>query len=56
MPRVLLVVPNERRHRAVIDTLARQPAEAWTLFAVALDEDAPGRLLAGQVAREDPPP
>ncbi len=56
MPRVLLVVPDERRHRAVIDTLARQPAEAWTLFAVALDEDAPGRLLAGQVAREDPPP
>lgn len=45
-PRVLWLVPNERRHAVVSDACARQPRDAWTLFMVTLYDDAVG-LLTG---------
>ncbi len=46
-PKVLWLVPDERRHAVVVDVLGRQPAEAWPLFASALFNDAVQRLLRG---------
>jgi hypothetical protein len=46
-PKVLWLVPDERRHAVVIDVIGRQPEEAWPLFAVALVADLTGRLLRG---------
>lgn len=48
-PRVLWLVPNERRHAVMADACARQPAEAWPLFMVTLYDDAVG-LLTGAMA------
>jgi hypothetical protein len=45
-PRVLWLVPNERRSAVVSEACARQPAEAWPLFVVTLYDDAVG-LLTG---------
>ena len=45
-PRVLWLVPSERRHAVVADACARQPAEAWALSMVTLYDDAIG-LLTG---------
>lgn len=46
-PRVLWLVPDERRYDALTDVLGRQPAEAWHLFAVALFDDAVTRIARG---------
>jgi Replication-relaxation len=46
-PKVLWLVPDERRHAVLIDVIGRQPAEAWPLFAVALHANAVERLLQG---------
>jgi hypothetical protein len=45
-PRVLFVVPDEDRKTVLVDVLVRQPAEAWTLFQVVL-QDAAVRVLCG---------
>jgi hypothetical protein len=45
-PKVLFVVPDPDRAETVNKTLARQPAEAWPLFAVVTFNDA-AALLAG---------
>ncbi|MFL6139624.1 MAG: replication-relaxation family protein [Frankiaceae bacterium] len=46
-PRVLWLVPDERRHAQLVDVLGHQPAEAWPLFTAALYDDAVPRLLEG---------
>jgi hypothetical protein len=46
-PRVLWLVPNERRYAVVADACARQPAEAWPLFMVTLYDDAVGLMTGG---------
>jgi len=35
-PRVLILVPDERRRQVVVDVCGRQPADSWKLFRVAL--------------------
>jgi hypothetical protein len=45
-PRVLWLVPDERRYAVVADACARQPADAWPLFMVTVYDDAVG-LLTG---------
>jgi hypothetical protein len=39
-PRVLWLVPTEQRKAALVDSLARLPAEAWELFQVARFDEA----------------
>lgn len=46
-PRVLWLVPDERRHDQLVDVLGRQSAETWALFAVATFDTAIKRLLRG---------
>jgi len=46
-PRVLWVVPDEARHAVLIDAFARQPVEAWPLFAAVTAADAVERITAG---------
>jgi hypothetical protein len=46
-PRVLWLVPDASRYQQLVETLAKQPAEAWSLFAVALFDDAVSRLAQG---------
>jgi hypothetical protein len=46
-PKVLWLVPDERRQAALVDVIGRQPAYAWPLFAVALEGEAVERLLRG---------
>jgi hypothetical protein len=46
-PKVLWLVPEDRRHAAVVEVLGRQPTEAWPLFAVARQADVVERLLRG---------
>jgi hypothetical protein len=48
-PRVLWLVPDERRYAIVSDACARQPAEAWPMFMVTLYDDAVG-LSTGATA------
>lgn len=48
-PRVLWLVPDERRHAVVADACARQPTEVWPLFLVTLVSDAAG-LMTGAAA------
>lgn len=48
-PRVLWLVPSERRRQLIVDTCSRQPAESWQLHQVTLFDDAVG-LMAGLVA------
>lgn len=48
-PKVLLLVPDERRKRALVETAGRQPAESWPLFHVAAYADA-ARVLTGGTA------
>jgi hypothetical protein len=45
-PKVLFVVPDERRKAVVVDVLVRQPTDAWPLFQVVM-EDAALRVLSG---------
>jgi hypothetical protein len=44
-PRVLWLVPNERRHQVVVDACNRQPADAWQLHQVTLYDDAIGLMV-----------
>ena len=46
-PKVLWLVPDERRQAALVEVIGRQPAYAWPLFAVALNSEAVERLLRG---------
>lgn len=46
-PRVLWLVPDERRHAVLVDIWGRQPAEAWRLFTVALFDDSIARIAQG---------
>jgi Replication-relaxation len=46
-PRTLFVVEDPARHAVVVDTLSRQPAEAWPLFAVTTLADVVARLRQG---------
>jgi hypothetical protein len=46
-PRVLWVVPDERRYQSLVEVLGRQPAEAWALFTVATFEQVVERMAAG---------
>ena len=46
-PRVLWIVPDEARHAVLIDAFARQPVEAWALFAAVTVEGAVERITAG---------
>lgn len=43
-PRVMWVVPNQRRYGELIDLFGRLPVEAWPLFQVSLGSDAIDRL------------
>jgi hypothetical protein len=46
-PRVLWVVPEDRRQAALIDVLGQLPTEAWPLFAVAVSGEAVTRIARG---------
>ncbi|MDT3438281.1 replication-relaxation family protein [Pseudofrankia sp. BMG5.37] len=46
-PRVLWLVPDQRRYDQLVDLLARLPEDAWPLFTVALFGDAVPRLIQG---------
>lgn len=46
-PKVVWLVPDERRQKALADVIGRQPTYAWPLFAVALTSEAVERLLRG---------
>jgi hypothetical protein len=46
-PRVAWIVPNETRHGVVVDACARQPPDAWPLFAVTTFEQAVSTLRRG---------
>lgn len=46
-PRVVWLVPDGRRLDQLVDIAARQPAEAWSLFKVALFENAVSALSGG---------
>lgn len=46
-PKVLWLVPDERRQAALADVIGRQPAYAWPLFAASLNTEAVERLLRG---------
>lgn len=47
-PRVLWLVPDERRHQVVSDACNRQPSEAWQLNQVTVYDDAVGLMIGGQ--------
>jgi protein involved in plasmid replication-relaxation len=47
-PRVLWVVPNMHRHAELIDVIGRLPAETWSLFQVAMSDDALTMMTRGQ--------
>ncbi|MEX0825953.1 MAG: replication-relaxation family protein [Acidimicrobiia bacterium] len=40
-PRVLWIVPHERRKNQIVDALGIRPADAWSLHQVALESDIP---------------
>jgi hypothetical protein len=46
-PRVLWLVPNQRRYDLLVDVFGRQPAEAWPLFTVALFDNAVDHIAQG---------
>jgi hypothetical protein len=46
-PRVLWLVPDQRRYEAVVVVLGRQPAEAWQLFTAARFAAGVDRIAAG---------
>jgi hypothetical protein len=52
-PRVLWLVPSEQRKAALVDSLARLPAEHWELFQVARFDEAIDRLIAN--GKDDSP-
>lgn len=49
-PKVLWIVPDEKRHDVLVDLFGRQPVEAWPLFTVATEAQATDRILAGAAA------
>jgi Replication-relaxation len=46
-PRVLWLVPHERRQEQVVGVLGRLPAESWPLFTVARFDGAVARMVQG---------
>ena len=46
-PRVLWLVPDERRHQVVVDACHRQPADSWQLHLVTLYDDAADLMIGG---------
>jgi len=48
-PKVLWLVPDQRRYDALVEVFGRQPAEAWQLFAVALFDEAVNAIARGAV-------
>jgi len=46
-PRVLWIVPNERRRQVILDACGRQPADTWELYRVATYEDAVDVVASG---------
>ena len=46
-PRVLFLVPDERRQAALVEVFGRQPAEAWQLFLVAVFDDGVSTIARG---------
>lgn len=46
-PRVLWLVPNEKRHQELVDVIARQPAETWQLHMVTLYDNAIAVMAGG---------
>jgi hypothetical protein len=46
-PRVLFLVPDAKRHAALIEVFGRQPADTWHLFTVALFDEAVTRIARG---------
>ncbi|MCE7006603.1 replication-relaxation family protein [Kibdelosporangium philippinense] len=46
-PRVLWLVPDQRRYDALIEVFGRLPVDVWPLFTVALAEDAVARIAQG---------
>lgn len=46
-PRVLWLVPDERRQVVLVDVLGRLPAEAWPLFTAAVFDKAVERIAGG---------
>ncbi len=48
-PRVLWLAPSEQRKAALVDSLARLPAEHWELFQVARFDEAIDCLIANGI-------
>jgi hypothetical protein len=46
-PRVLWLVPDERRHAALVDIIGRQPAETWQLHQVTLTDNGVATMTEG---------
>jgi Replication-relaxation len=46
-PRVLWLVPDDRRYQVVVDTCGRQPADSWALHRVTLFEGGVGLMTGG---------
>jgi len=46
-PRVVWLVPDAKRHDQLVDVAAKQPADAWRLFRVALFDEAVKALAGG---------
>ena len=46
-PKVLWLVPHERRYQVVVDVCGRQPADSWQLHQVTLISDAVGLMTGG---------
>lgn len=46
-PRVLWIVPDQRRAQVITDCCLRQPTDAWDLFMVTLSSDAAGLMSGG---------
>jgi hypothetical protein len=50
-PRVLFLVPYERRKEQIVETLSRLPAEQWQLFQVALFDQAVDVMAGADVGQ-----
>jgi hypothetical protein len=46
-PRVVWLVPDEKRHQTVVDICSRQPAESWQLHLVTTQDNAIATMVEG---------